>query len=368
MTLAYYLDDSVQKISQGGTDTTFTLDAAGRRKAQVTTPATGAAKTLTRHYTDDSDNPSWVDTGNGEYERYTDSVSGSLGAMIDQTGQANIALLDPNGNTVTSIDIPAANGTNTPATSITDWSTYSEYGETTTGGTTGTNASSGVLGYGWLGGAQRATTPDTAGLTLMGARVYNNQRGLFTSPDPEYGGNETLYGYPNDPLNNEDADGQWGIPKWVKKAASKVSSGAKKVGRATKKAVKKVAKTAWKHRGTIAAASTLFCSACAVAYAGYSAYRAYRSGGRWSGVAYAAVGAVGPGKVLKGFTAAGVRGAKYSGRTYRSRAEAQRAARRYANKHPHSCQYRGVCSSGTHFHVDKYNSRGHLIHVRHYYW
>ncbi|WP_182434728.1 DNRLRE domain-containing protein [Dermacoccus abyssi] len=207
VTLGYYLDDSIQKISQGGTVTTFTLDSAGRRKAQTSTPSSGAATTLTRHYTDDSDNPSWVELSGGGLERYTDSVSGSLGAMLDETGKANIALIDPNGNTATSLEIAAVNGTNTPATSITDWSTYSEYGQPTTGGTTGTNASSGVLGYGWLGAHQRATTPDTAGLTLMGARVYNNQRGLFTSLDPVYGGNETSYAYPNDPLNLRDTTG-----------------------------------------------------------------------------------------------------------------------------------------------------------------
>ncbi|WP_415544877.1 hypothetical protein [Dermacoccus barathri] len=218
VTLAYYLDDSVQKISQGGTDTTFTLDSAGRRKAQTSSSSSGPATTLTRHYTDDSDNPSWVELSGGAIERYTDSVSGMLGAMLDEAGKAKIALIDPNGNTATSIEIPAVNGTDTPATSITDWSTYSEYGQPTTGGTTGTNASSGVLGYGWLGAHQRATTPDTAGLTLMGARVYNNQRGLFTSTDPVYGGNENTYGYPNDPIDMNDISGEWGCWGYCSKA------------------------------------------------------------------------------------------------------------------------------------------------------
>ena len=218
VSLAYYLDDSVQKISQGGTDTTFTLDSAGRRKAQTSSSSSGPATTLTRHYTDDSDNPSWVELSGGAIERYTDSVSGMLGAMLDEAGKAKIALIDPNGNTATSIEIPAVNGTDTPATSITDWSTYSEYGQPTTGGTTGTNASSGVLGYGWLGAHQRATTPDTAGLTLMGARVYNNQRGLFTSTDPVYGGNENTYGYPNDPINQSDISGEWGCGGYCSKA------------------------------------------------------------------------------------------------------------------------------------------------------
>lgn len=115
--------------------------------------------------------------------------------------------MDPQGNATSSITVPANASSDSPATSITDWNTYSEYGQATTGGATGPGTTAGTLGYGWLGGAQRATTPDTAGLTLMGARVYNNQRGLFTSTDPVYGGNENTYGYPEDPINHSDITG-----------------------------------------------------------------------------------------------------------------------------------------------------------------
>jgi len=210
VTLGYYIDDSVQKISQAGTDTTFTLDPAGRRKTQTTTPSSGNAKKLTRHYTDESDNPSWVDTGNGGYERYTDSASGAFGAIIDQDGQASIDLMDPRGNATTSITVPADAGSGSPATSITDWNTYSEYGQATTGGATGPGTTAGTLGYGWMADEQRAATPATAGLTLMGARLYNAKSGRFVSKDPVYKGNENSYSYPNDPVNNKDASGLYG--------------------------------------------------------------------------------------------------------------------------------------------------------------
>jgi hypothetical protein len=44
----------------------------------------------------------------------------------------------------------------------------------------------------------------------MGARVYNPVTNQFTSPDPVTGGNETIYTYPNDPINKTDFDGNWG--------------------------------------------------------------------------------------------------------------------------------------------------------------
>ena len=41
----------------------------------------------------------------------------------------------------------------------------------------------------------------------MGARLYNNITGHFTSVDPVPGGNTTAYTYPQDPINQYDLDG-----------------------------------------------------------------------------------------------------------------------------------------------------------------
>jgi RHS repeat-associated protein len=64
----------------------------------------------------------------------------------------------------------------------------------------------GGIGYGWLGGKERAT--DTTGPILMGARVYNSSSGTFSSTDPVFGGNTTSYAYPQDPVNKVDLDGR----------------------------------------------------------------------------------------------------------------------------------------------------------------
>ncbi len=70
---------------------------------------------------------------------------------------------------------------------IESWSSYTEYGHPRN---PAVNTSGGVVGvgYGWLGGKQRATLD--VGLTLMGARLYNQTTGLFTSLDPVYRGGD----------------------------------------------------------------------------------------------------------------------------------------------------------------------------------
>ena len=141
-------------------------------------------------------------------------IDGDLGLTLTTTTgttTAQLALATPRGNTATTITLPtgATGPTGTAATGINTWTDYTEYGQprqpatTTPGGVTG-------IGYGWLGAKQRATL-DT-GLTLMGARLYNQVTGTFTSLDPVHDGGDTPFGYPNDPIQMQDLDGNfWSI-------------------------------------------------------------------------------------------------------------------------------------------------------------
>ncbi|WP_431841712.1 RHS repeat-associated core domain-containing protein [Calidifontibacter indicus] len=210
------MDDLPAGATQSGVTTTFTVDSAGRRTTQSTTGGTNDGVVVSRGYADSSDNPGWSTTtpkpgtGAAVTTRYTDSISGDLGAMITTTGDATITLLDPHDSAVTAISVPATQTSGTAATGITGWSGYSEYGGTPVAGVTGNPAVTGPLGYGWLGGKQREKSADAAGLILMGVRYYNWVTGTFTAPDPVAGGNNTTYGYPTDPVNTTDTTGQWG--------------------------------------------------------------------------------------------------------------------------------------------------------------
>ena len=208
ISLAYFDSDLPQKITQGDTTTTFTLDVAARRLTQTTTTPTGTT-TTTWHYADDSDNPAWVDVkqpnGAVETTRFAGSISGDIGAYIKTDGAAELALSSTYGDIATTVPISATAVTDTPAETIAGWAGYEEYGELADSGQASTVA--GPLGYGWLGAKERATSDATAGLTLMGVRFYNQATGNFTSADPVPGGNATAYNYPTDPINYIDATG-----------------------------------------------------------------------------------------------------------------------------------------------------------------
>ncbi len=207
-TLGYYDTDAARTITQNGTTSTYTLDPDGRRAIEATGPTSGAATTtVTSHFTDSTDNPTWAEKTSGgttTTSRYLGSIGGDLSATV--TGDAvSLALANPHGDIVSTVTLPAT-GT---ATGIDSWNTYDEYGNPLTGviGAAPFKASTGV-GYGWVGAKQRAA--QASGLVLMGARLYNPATGTFTSMDPVYGGNPTTYAYPVDPVNVYDLNGQWG--------------------------------------------------------------------------------------------------------------------------------------------------------------
>ncbi|HET7475885.1 MAG TPA: RHS repeat-associated core domain-containing protein [Dermatophilaceae bacterium] len=147
--------------------------------------------------------------------RYAESLAGDLAASITTDGAVTLPLATLHGDVVTTIDILPTAAATDPAGGITGWSDYTEYGAPRD--PTATDVVDGDTGYGWLGAKQRSTTTDTAGLTLMGDRLYNPVTGRFTSTDPEPGGNPNAYTYPGDPINMYDLDGHFGWG-WVKTA------------------------------------------------------------------------------------------------------------------------------------------------------
>lgn len=260
VTGAYYDNDLIKTLTQNGTSTSFGLDAAGRRASSTTTPSVGSATTIERHYVDESDNPGWTSTsvggGAATIERFAEGLDGNLGLTITGTS-VSLDVVDLHGDVVSTVDVPGSGN----ATGIASWMDSDEYGNPVTPastGTTPTNAAgtSSGLGYGWLGGKQRAT--DSTGLLLMGVRVYDPVTGQFTSVDPVHGGNSTAYAYPQDPVNMVDLDGQlWG---WAKR---KVRQGVRWAGR---------------HKADIALTAAGFVPGLGAAALGYRAFKLARGG------------------------------------------------------------------------------------------
>jgi len=207
VSISYFDTDLIRSIEQNGSTTTFTLDPADRRLLQ-----TSGSTVATRHYTDGSDNPSWISetvsgTSSPTIDRYTPSFGSSLTGQIRSVAGAaskTILVADPHGDVVAAIPIPASgDATAVPA----GWSSYDEYGASAVPSTTGAG------NYGWLGSAERSTS--SSGLILMGVRGYNPITGRFLSLDPVEGGNENAYTYPNDPVNASDTSGEaWWNDVW----------------------------------------------------------------------------------------------------------------------------------------------------------
>lgn len=192
LTASYYVNDLVASMSQGGTTYTYELDPARRFLARGTTGS------ITNHYGDDSDSPTWTATNpsGSQYARPVAGLDGQVAAIYDSTaGTATMQYANLHGDLM-------ATGTASPTLAPTSPLTkqdFDEYGVPKTA----------VNRYGWLGQHERSTEFQ-AGTSLMGVRVYQPQIGRFLQVDPVLDGSAYAYDYANqDPLNQLDLDGRF---------------------------------------------------------------------------------------------------------------------------------------------------------------
>jgi RHS repeat-associated protein len=191
-TMAYYANDMVKSITQGGRTNTYTLDTVTNRFRSWTQNDDGTTLTKRNHYSNDGDSPAWTDEGNGTYTRAVTSAVGQVG-IFRGDGLMAWSLLNLHGDVVATMD---------SSTGLVATADYDEFGVARTPATGR---------YGWLGSAQRAAdTP--SGMVLMGLRLYNPATGRFLSRDPVDGGGRSDFDYcGGDPLACSDIAGD----KWV---------------------------------------------------------------------------------------------------------------------------------------------------------
>ncbi|MFE9256599.1 DNRLRE domain-containing protein [Streptomyces sp. NPDC006879] len=195
-TVGYYANDRAHQLVSGNQRQTWKLDAGMRFRSWTTETGGGSSWTQTasklNHYDGDGDSPRWIveDTASGSLTRNVTAPGGELLATTSKTGETVLQLANIHGDIALQLPLDVSQS---PTALDAD-----EYGNP--------RAGKDALRYDWLGAKQRSSET-VSGLTLMGSRLYNPQTGRFLSPDPVYGGNANAYGYPADPVNAYDLDG-----------------------------------------------------------------------------------------------------------------------------------------------------------------
>ncbi|MEV0192336.1 ricin-type beta-trefoil lectin domain protein [Kitasatospora purpeofusca] len=212
-TNTYWANDRVAAQEKGDTKQEWAVDAAHRLTAFTTAKkqADGSwanATSKLNHYGDDGDEVRWTieDTTQGTLTRNVSGPDADLVATTSKTGDVQLQLTNLFGSVVITTDTALTKPV------VLD---FDEFGIPQDG-------QAGVR-YGWLGGKQRSAEAQDGDI-LMGARLYSPALGRFLQIDPMPGGNASAYDYcTGDPVNCTDLDGNWGMPKWLKKTVQVVA-------------------------------------------------------------------------------------------------------------------------------------------------
>ncbi|MBD0736451.1 DNRLRE domain-containing protein [Streptomyces sp. CBMA29] len=203
VSVGYFANDIARQETTATQRQTWNLDSGMRFRNWTAEQKSGSAwvalGTKTNHYDCDADSPRWIveDAATGAVTRNVSSLSGGLTATTGASGDAVLQLSTVHGDIAVQLPLDSSVA---PTVLDTD-----EYGNERAGQNTAR--------YGWLGVRQRSAETVT-GHILMGIRLYDPSTGRFLSVDPVFGGGENRYGYPGDPINQNDLDGR----KWKCKA------------------------------------------------------------------------------------------------------------------------------------------------------
>ncbi|MEV7603558.1 ricin-type beta-trefoil lectin domain protein, partial [Kitasatospora sp. NPDC089797] len=212
-TNTYWANDKVAAQEKGDTKQEWAVDAAHRLTSFTTskkqTDGTWAdSSSKLNHYGDDSDHVRWTveNTAQGTLTRNVSGPDADLVATTGKTGDVQLQLTNLFGSVVITTDTALTKPV------VLD---FDEFGIPQDGQAT--------VRYGWLGGKLRSAEAQDGDI-LMGARLYSPALGRFLQVDPVPGGNASPYDYcTGDPINCTDLDGNWGMPKWLKKTVEVVA-------------------------------------------------------------------------------------------------------------------------------------------------
>ncbi|WP_242614345.1 DNRLRE domain-containing protein [Actinomadura roseirufa] len=193
MQIGYHADDMVAAITQGSDTLGFSTDPS--RRIGTTGYTTGSVSgTLTNHYGDAGDSPTWIGEPAGGWTRNITDLTGALGAVQNSTGTVTLQLPDLGGDVVATVD------DSTSATGLSSYAESTEYG--------GIRDTEPRYRYGWLGSHLRSQGT-LGGIVLMGERLYLPTIGRFLQTDPVEGGSCNDYEYTcGNPVDNKDLDGR----------------------------------------------------------------------------------------------------------------------------------------------------------------
>ncbi len=203
---SYDVNDRNIGIKSGNSETTYTRDAQDRIVGREHKENGATTSYVAYGFTGSGDTPDYLLDGNGDaqqkYLMLPGDVLVTIKPNVQSAGATTFSLPNIHGDIYLTVD---ADG------SVKSAHQTGPFGEELPNQINPLNTADGTS-WNYVGQHQKLTETETGpisgGIIQMGARVYIPVLGRFLQVDPVEGAGDTAYTYVNDPINDEDLDGQ----------------------------------------------------------------------------------------------------------------------------------------------------------------